>query len=351
MKKSLKDSFLKQENYDDKLFYSSLIKELEVIIDNELLKENKETNIDLIDDCCKAIEYLEALLNGEGDALKAKPQEKMIVLYDKNKRVRKLYISAVACAAIAIVCTITAVKIGNSGSQSAFKENKLIYNVMEAFGVYSHTTQESSANSTAFKETSETSSKETTTMISEKNMDAKETSEAKTSIVLSETHSEQGNTGVTLGVINKIDLIFPPDFPIEYKDKSQIDLRDIDVALYYHDGYVETVSVDECEVEISEPDEKGKTKITISFGKGCESFFVTVFPEGEEKEPTLMHLYGTFDGECSVENLIVIAAYTDGSEKIIPKGKYTIEANYSKLLEEEYFTVTYEGLNFIFYPD
>ncbi|MBE6800869.1 MAG: hypothetical protein E7529_06655, partial [Ruminococcaceae bacterium] len=128
------EQFLKKENINDDLFYSSLITELEEIIEEELSKEIEEINADLIDDCCVAIENLQNALTGE----KSKVYEAILgvekIIKQHNKKLRNIYVASVACAAVAVLCAITSVKLTNQNIQGSLKLKSFlndIFNINE----------------------------------------------------------------------------------------------------------------------------------------------------------------------------------------------------------------------------
>ncbi len=123
------EQFLTKQNINDDLFYSSLIAELEEIIEEELSKDIEEMNAELIDDCCLAIENLQNALNGE------KPKEYLNfsgvekIIKQHNRKLRSVYVASVACAAVAVLCAITSVKLTNQNAQGSLKLNSFLNDV------------------------------------------------------------------------------------------------------------------------------------------------------------------------------------------------------------------------------
>lgn len=327
------EQFLKKDNINDDSFYSSLIAELEEIIEEELSKDIEEMNAELIDDCCLAIENLQNALNGEkSEEYKAvKNVEKIINQH--NRKLRSIYIGAAACAAVAVLCAITSVKLTGQNAQGSLKLNSFLNDV---FNINEHTAINP-----------ETTKVEETTVINE------ESTIAPTETTEGQVTELTTSPSITAPVpdVCKITAILPPGFKTEYTKASQINLSHVKVKVSYSDSNEKVVSIDECDVEIGNPDENGRTKITITYDFMYTSIYVNI-RSAEEKNPlTLNSIYGTFEGGYNVESMKVFAVYSDGTEKEIPKGKYTVTREYSEDFEADIVIVEYGGCSFQFLPE
>lgn len=338
------EQFLTKQNINDDLFYSSLISELEEIIEEELSKDIEEMNAELIDDCCVAIENLQNVLNGEeAEDYKAISGVEKIINHH-NRKFRSVYIWGAACAAVAVLCAITSVRLTNHNAQGSLKLNSFLDNI---FNIYEH-----SATSTQ----AETTGKEQTTVVQKDEPTTYANNETTSSVPLTtENQVTEATTppSVTKPIphIYKITAIVPPGFKTEYTEVSQIKLNGVAVRVYYSDNTEKVVSVDECDVKIGTPDKNGKTQITITYKYFDTSIYVTVKPEEERNPVTLNSIYGTFDGGYNVESMSVYAVYSDGTEKEIPEGEYTVKREYSEDFEADVVIVEYNGCSFQFLPE
>lgn len=335
------EQFLKKENINDDLFYSSLISELEEIIEEELSKDIEEMNAELIDDCCVAIENLQNVLNGEeAEDYKAISGVEKIINHH-NRKFRSVYIWGAACAAVAVLCAITSVRLTNQNAQGTLKLNSFLDNIIN---IYEHSATTTQAQTTENEQTTVVQTTEPTSLVN---------NETTSSVPLTtENQVTQTQPEITKPVphIYKVTAIVPPGFKTEYTDVSQIKLDGVYVKVNYSDNTDKFVSVDECDVKIGTPDKKGKTKITITYKYFDTSIYVNVKAEEERNPLTLNSIYGTFDGIYSVEGMRVYAVYSDGSEKEITKGKYTVEREYSEDFEADVVIVEYGGCSFQFLP-
>ncbi len=336
------EKFLTKQNINDDLFYSSLIAELEEIIEEELSKDIDEINAELIDDCCVAIENIQNALNGKkSEEYKAFLGVERIIK-QHNKRLRSVYAASVACAAVAVLCAVTSVKLTNQNAQGSLKPNSFLDNI---FNIYEHSATSIQTETTQKEKTTEAEKENTTFGNNEITTVAPQTTENQI--------TEITPPGVTKPIphIYKITAIVPPGFKTEYTEVSQIKLNGVAVRVYYSDNTEKVVSVDECDVKIGKPDKKGRTKITITYKYFDTSIYVNVKAEKERNPVTLNSIYGTFDGGYNVESMIVYAVYSDGTEKEIPKGKYTVKKEYSEDFEAELVIVEYGGCSFQFLPE
>ncbi len=337
------EHFLTKQNINDDLFYSSLISELEEIIEEELSKDIDEMNAELIDDCCIAIENLQNVLRGEAtEAYQAFSGVERIIKHH-NKRLRSVYVGAVACAAVAVLCAITSVRLTNHNAQGSLKPNSFLDNI---FNIYEHSATTTQAQTTEKEQTTVVQTTEPTTFVNnEITSSVPQTTENQV--------TEITPPGVTKPIpyIYKITAIVPPGFKTEYTEVSQIKLDGMAVRVYYSDNTEKLVSIDECDVKIGTPDKKGKTKIAITYNFFDTSIYVNVKAEKERNPVTLNSIYGTFDGGYSVECMRVYAVYSDGSEKEITKGKYTVKREYSEDFEADVVIVEYSGCSFQFLPE
>lgn len=333
------EHFLSKQNINDDLFYSSLIGELQDIIEEELSKDIEEMNAELIDDCCIAIENLQNVLNGEKfenyEAFSV--VEKIIQKY--NKKIRNVYVASVACAAVAVLCAVTSVKLTNQNAQGTLKPNSFLNDI---FNINEHTV--TNPETTEKEQTNVSENEQTTTKNNETTNAIPQTTENQV--------TEITPPGLTKPIphIYKVTAIAPPGFKTEYTDKSQINLNGVYVKVYYSDNNEKVVSIDECDVEIGKPDKNGRTKITIIYNHMDTSIYVNVRSEKEKNPVTLNSIYGNFNGGYNTHSMRVYAVYSDGTEKEIPKGKYTVKKEYSEDFETDVVIVEYNGCSFQFLP-
>ncbi len=334
------EQFLTKKNINDDLFYSSLIAELEEIIEEELSKDIEEMNAELIDDCCLAIENLQNALAGEKTEEYKAVKDVGKIINQHNRKLRSVYVGAAACAAVAVLCAITSVKLTNQNEQGSLKLNSFLNDI---FNISEQTVTNPEAAET--EQTTEIPTNEATTFISNETTAPQETE--------SQSSTETTEVTVTKPVphIYKIVACPPPGFRAEFSHVSKIDLSGFLVRVHYSDDTAKNVSIDECDVEIGKPDKTGKTKITITYSNMYTSIFVNIRSEEEKNPLTLNSIYGTFDGGYNVESMSVFAIYSDGTEKEIPKGKYTVKREYSEDFETEVVTVEYGGCSFLFLPE
>lgn len=335
------EQFLKKENINDDLFYSSLIAELQEIIEEELSKDIDEMNAELIDDCCVAIENLQNALNGEETEKYQAFSGVERIINKHNRKLRSVYVGAVACAAVAVLCAITSVKLTNQNAQGSLKLNSFLNDI---FNINEHTV--TNPETTEREQTTEITTDEATTFISN------ETTIAVNQVTENQSTVETTSPNITKPIphIYKVTAIVPPGFRTEYTEVSQINMNQVFVKAYYSDDTEKVVSIDECDVEIGNPDKNGRTKITITYNKMFTSIYVNIRSEEEKNPVTLNSIYGNFNGGYNVESMRVFAVYSDGTEKEIPKGKYTVTREYSEDFEAEVVMVEYSGCSFQFLP-
>lgn len=336
------EEFLKKDNINDTSFYSSLIAELEEIIEEELSKDIEEMNAELIDDCCLAIENLQNALNGEATEKFEAFSGAERIFKQYNRKHRNVYVASVACAAVAVLCTIIAVKLTNQSSQGSLKLNSFLNDV---FNITEQTVTNPEATQT--EQTTEITTSEATTFINN------ETTLSNHQATEGYTLEDITQPSITKPVphIYKIVACPPPGFRSEFSDVSKIDLDGFLVRVYYSDNTAKNVSIDECDYEIGKPDKSGKTKITITYKYFDTSIYVNIRSEEEKNPLTLNSIYGTFDDSYNVESMRVFAIYSDGTEKEIPEGKYTVKREYSEDFEAELVIVEYNGCRFQFLPE
>lgn len=329
------EQFLTKQNINDDLFYSSLIGELEEIIEEELSKDIEVMNAELVDDCCIAIENLQSAINGE----KSEEYKAILgverIIKQHNRKLRSVYGASVACAAVAVLCAITSVKLTNQSSQGSLKPNSFLDNI---FNIYEQTVTNP-----------ETTEKEQSTTITEDEPTTFDGFETTYNVQATEQVIPPGITSPVPNIY-KVVACPPPGFVTEYTDVSQIDLSGFLLKVYYSDNTTKNVSIDECGVKIGTPDENGKTKITITYNQIYTSIYVNIRSEKEKNPLTLNSIYGTFDGGYNVDSMKVYAVYSDGTEKEISKGKYTIKREYSEDFEADVVIVEYGGCSFQFLP-
>ena len=265
------EEFLKKQNINDDSFYSSLIAELEEIIEEELSKDIEEMNAELIDDCCIAIESLQNALNGEvTEKFEAfSGVERIFKQY--NRRHRNIYVASVACAAVTVLCAITSVKLTNQNAQGSLKPNSFLDDV---FNIYTETIPES-----------EITEKEYTTQAQKEEQPTFITNEPTTAVsqMTENQVTEEIIPPSTMPIphIYNLEVIIPPGDTMNFKDISEINLSGVFVKVYYSDNTEKIVSVDECDVDIGTPDENGKTKVTITYNHMYTSIYVNIGSKNE----------------------------------------------------------------------
>ncbi len=334
------EKFLTKQNINDDLFYASLIRELEEIIEEELSENIDEMNAELIDDCCVAIENLQKVFDGEkSEEYKAFLGVERIIK-QHNKKLRSVYVAYAACAAVAVLCAVTSVKLTNQNAQGTLKPNSFLDDI---FNVYEHTvtnpeeTTEKEQTTKAVKENTTFSNNETTNSIP---------------LTTENQVTEITPPNITRPIpdVCKVRAILPPGFRTEYTDVSQINLSQVKVKVSYSDSNEKVVSIDECDVEIGKPDKNGRTKITITYENMYTSIYVNVRSEKEKNPVTLNSIYGNFSGGYNTYSMTVFAVYSDGTEKEIPKGEYTVSMVYSEDFDADVAIVEYGGCSFQFIP-
>ncbi len=335
------EQFLTKQNINDDLFYSSLIGELEEIIEDELSKDIEEMNAELIDDCCVAIENLQNVLDGEkSEEYKAFLGVERIIKHH-NKKLRSVYVGAVACAAVAVLCAITSVRLTNQNAQGTLKPNSFLDDI---FNIYEHSATSIQTETTQKEQTTKAHKDEPTTFINNETTYIPQTTENQV------TEITPPNITRPIPDVCKVRAILPPGFRTEYTDVSQINLSQVFVKVSYSDSNEKVVPIDECDVEIGKPDKNGRTKITITYDYIYTSIYVNVRSEKEKNPVTLNSIYGNFSGGYNTHSMTVFAVYSDGTEKEIPKGEYTVNIVYSEDFEADVAIVEYGGCSFQFIP-
>ena len=335
------EQFLTKQNINDDLFYSSLIGELEEIIKEELSKDIEEMNADLIDDCCVAIENLQNALTGE----ESQKYEAFLgverIIKQRNRKLRSVYSASVACAAVAVLCAVTSVKLTNQNAQGSLKPNSFLDNI---FNIYEHSATSTQTETTQKEKTTEAEKENTTFGNNETTSSVPLTTENQV------TEITPPNITRPIPDVCKVRAILPPGFRTEYTDVSQINLSQVFVKVSYSDSNEKVVPIDECDVEIGKPDKNGRTKITITYENMYTSIYVNVRSEKDKNPVTLNSIYGNFNGGYNTHSMTVFAVYSDGTEKEIPKGEYTVNIVYSEDFEADVAIVEYGGCSFQFIP-
>lgn len=318
MKASLKQSFITNENMNDNFFYNSLAEELNNIIDEELSKNYEDINAELIDDCCLALSEIYELLNGSGErSEKIVNINTVIAKYNLQKR-KKLAVSA-ACAAIAILSVGTTMVA--FGGKTIIVESELVKSALgkleKVFNATETTTTEPVTEETTLPSTTESSAQTTT----EKTSD-----------------------------IKNITVYPPPGFYSTVQSIDDINLKQFYVSVNYTNGEKSVVPASEGSYEICKPQTDGTTEIRFYYKGFTTSYYVTVIPEEKQNPVTVTSIYGTFANAYTVEDMSVIAVYSDGTEKWIPKSDCTITTEDFSDGDETgiLVTVEYQGCSFQF---
>lgn len=319
MKTSLKENFMKTENMNDALFYNSLIEELNEIIESELSKSYEDVNAEIIDECCLALESIYSLQNGEEIELKNVTNINSVIKKYNLLQRRKTTIS-VACAAAAVfVLGMTSFTVGNE----TVAEGNIFKTALGRFEELIKNEKPTEVTTEEFLETTtELVSEQTTTFIEVKDV--------------------ENNT------VKNIYLISPPGTNYIYKNVSDINLSNTYVGVDYETGESNVINISECKVTIGKPKEDGETKISVSY-KGAETcVYVTVLSEEKLNPVTLTSIYGVFINEYTVQDMQVIAVFSDGSEKEIEKSECEINKEFLSDTNECIITVSYGDCNFQF---
>lgn len=323
MKTSLKQNFMTNENMDDALFYNSLIKELDEIIENELSKSYEEINAEIIDECCLALESVYSLLNGETVELKEITNINAIIKKYNLSRRKKLTVS-VACAA----ATVLVIGMAN-------------------FSVNNETVAEGNIFKTAIGRFEELLRNEKNTEQPTTEPITEITTEVASEAITSEKIQESVNCN-TEKIIKNIYVIFPTGTNHIYKNVSEIDLLDVNVGVDYITGESKVVNISDCIVTIGEPKEDGETKISVSY-KGVETcIYVTVLPEEKQNLVTLTSIYGVFTDKYTIDDMRIVAVYSDKSEVEIDKSECKIQKEFLSDTNECIVTVSYGDCSFQF---
>ncbi len=328
MKASLKQSFIINENMNDNFFYNSLAEELNNIIDEELTKSYEDINAELIDDCCLALSEIYELLNGNLEASeKIININTVIAKYNLHKR-KKLAVSA-ACAAVAVLSLGTTFVA--FGSKTMIVESEIVKYALgkleNVFNVTAVTTTEPATEETTLPSTTEPP--------------------------VTQPDTEQTTTPPTTQItkeIKNITVYPPPGLYSSVESTDNINFNNFYISVNYTNGEKAVVPVSEGRYEICEPQADGTTEIKFYYKGFTTSYYVTVEPE----EPLIVtSIYGTFANEYTVDDMSVIAVYSDGTEKWIPKSECKITTEpYSDEDETGVIVfVEYQGCSFQFFSE
>jgi len=319
LKTSLKENFIKTENMNDALFYNSLIEELNEIIESELSKSYEDVNAEIIDECCLALESIYSLQNGEEIELKNVTNINSVIKKYNLLQRRKTTISVACAAAAVLVLGMTSFTVGNE----TVAEGNIFKTALGRFEKLIKNEKPTEVTTEEFLETTtELVSEQTTTFIEVKDV--------------------ENNT------VKNIYLISPPGTNYIYKNVSDINLSNTYVGVDYETGESNVINISECKVTIGKPKEDGETKISVSY-KGAETcVYVTVLSEEKLNPVTLTSIYGVFINEYTVQDMQVIAVFSDGSEKEIEKSECEINKEFLSDTNEYIITVSYGDCNFQF---
>lgn len=339
MKASLKQNFITNENMNDNLFYNALAEELNKIIEEELNKNYEDINSELIDDCCLALSDIYALQKGEstseGDVINI---NSIIKKYNLQKR-RKLAVAA-ACAAVATFAAGTT--IFALGNQTIIAESEIVRAAKEKLEEIFAGEEPETEGTTEITETTEVI--QTT--------EASTVTETQQQVVTQSQTQAPVTTKIEI-VIKNITVLPPPGFNSTFSSRDEISLNNFYVTVNYTNGEWVVVPITEATCEICETKQDGTTEIKISYEGFTTSYYVTVLPEEKQNPVTVTSIYGTFANEYTVEDMSVIAVFSDGSEKQIPKAECTITTEpYS---DEDgtgiIVNVEYQGCSFQFFSE
>ncbi len=334
MKASLKHNFITNENLNDNLFYNSLAEELNNIIDEELSKNYEDINPELIDDCCLALNVIYEMQNGEFEnSEKIININTIIKKYNLQKR-KKLVVSAV-CAAVAVLTVGTTMMA--FGNKTVIVESTLVKSAMAKL-------------EEIFKEREETTGETTIPEITTEETTLPETLLPETTEPTTQQVTEEPvTTGISMKIKN-ITVYPPPGFYSVVESADDINLKNFYISVNYADGEKTIVPISEGSYEICKPQADGTTEIKIYYKGFTTSYYVTIIPEEKLNPVIVTSIYGTFANEYTVEDMSVIAVFSDGTEKWIPKSECTITTEDFSDGDETgtIVTVEYENCSFQF---
>lgn len=329
MKASLKQNFITNENLNDDLFYNSLAEELNNIIDEELNKNYEDINAELIDDCCLALNAIYELQNGNFEN-SGKIINIDTIIKKYNLKNRKKLVVAAACAAVAVLSLGTTIVAFSN--KTVIVESEIIKFAASRLEKIFNAKEPSSQAIT----TQESTTEETTLVIS-----------------TTEPVSQQPTSPVTteqIRVINNITLVAPPGFNSTFTSRDSINLNNFYISVNYTNGERAVVPLSYGSYEICETMQDGFTEIKVYYEGFTTSYYVTVIPEEELNPVIVTSIYGTFANEYTVDDMSVIAVFSDGTEKWVPKSECTITTEDFTDGDETgvIVTVEYQGCSFSF---
>lgn len=328
MKASLKENFIVTENMADSIFYASLEKELNDIMEAELCKSYEETDAEIIDDCCKAIESIYNLRN-DNTATKSDLININTVIKKYNlKKKRNTVIGMVCAAVVAFAVGVTTFTASTEITADGERIKAALGKIDDIFSVDKPTTQlyeEHSSEVTQIESSEDTQSSYTQPI---------------------------STTSVSLE-IEGINIIIPPDFTGTLTSVEDIFSKGLYISVNYTNGKNEKIPVSDDMCEICEKQQDGLTEIKINYKGFTTSFYVTVIPEEKLNPIVINSIYGTFENGYNTEEMRVFAVLSDGSEKEIPLNQCTITTEQENFDGEELIIVTveYQNCSFQFVSD
>lgn len=310
------------------LFVYSLINEIENVLNDELNKKVEDINAKIVDDCVEAIEYLYSYLEQSNVATVCYRNVDSIIK-SNHKQTRKLIVAA------AIVTMLLSI-------------NVFIYFLQKNIDIAS--VKESLAgfifNSSIIGEILEDENKET-----ENETGTSLVSDSDESMGTMVTIVEESTVSVTETLeecIKGISIDFLDDFKTNYTNIEDIDFSAVRINVYFKNGESKNLSLDDCGLEFGEIQEDGKTPITVSYKDKTATFFVIIQTEDQKNPTTLNSIYGRFSETFDVNDMEVVAVYSDGTEQVVEKELCTIVTEYSNEYDAEIITVIYEECSFSF---
>lgn len=325
MKASLKQHFVANENLDDDLFYNALAEELNKIIEEELNKNYEDINAEIIDDCCLALNEIYELQNGVTENV---TNIEAIIKKYKLQRRKKLVVSA-ACAAVAAFAAGTT--FFTLGNETVIIEGGIIENAVGKF-------------EEIFKGEEPSAEEFTIPEITTEEPTLPETTEP-----ITQPSTEAPVTRAT-NEIKNITVYPPAGFYSRFESLDDINLKSFYISVNYANGEKTVVPISEGRYEICKPQADGTTEIKIYYKDAATSYYVTVIPEEKLNPVIVTSIYGTFANKYTVDEMSVIAVFSDGTEKWIPKSECTITTEDFSDGDETgvIVTVEYEGCSFQF---
>ncbi len=315
----------------DATFINIIIAEVETVMEQELSKTVDKMNTKVIDDCVSTIEFLNQILdNHVSDEMVCCDADLIIKHFSKR---RKYFVSsAIACAAIVLLCIGSVNTMSHEKVNYGFIDKRMLSGI---FNVLKKETKKENVTEVLIETTKIFNNTETTYNVT-------------TTLPLDMLPEK--TTQKALAELTSINVILPDNMRTQYEKIEELDFSELVVELTYSDYEKKEISINECVTNIGVPDENGKVCVEVVYENKSVEFYVIVQSEQEKNPVTLNSIYGRFTEGYSVEFMEVVAVYSDSSEKIIPKESCNIVTEYSEDFGANIVTVEYNGCSFSFMP-